>query len=113
PNSCSAEYLYYWFDFQDLQRFCNDGTVPVINGTNLKRQRVQLPSFMVQQEIANLLSTWDTAIQKTKQLIAAKERYFAATSHQLLTSRIRMTGFSAPWGFRRADQIFENTSRKR
>src|SRR5690606_20341386 len=39
-HSCSAEYLYYWFDFQDLQRFCNDGTVPVINGTNLKRQRV-------------------------------------------------------------------------
>ena len=80
PDSCSAEYLYYWFDFQDLQRFCNDGTVPVINGKNLKRQRVPLPSFALQQEIASLLSTWDTAIQKTEQLIAAKERHY---SHEL------------------------------
>lgn len=79
-HSCSAEYLYYWFDFQDLQRFCNDGTVPVINGTNLKRQRVPLPSFALQQEIASLLSSWDTAIQKTEQLIAAKERHY---SHEL------------------------------
>ena len=79
-HSCSAEYLYYWFDFQDLQRFCNDGTVPVINGTNLKRQRIPLPSFALQQEIASLLSSWDTAIQKTEQLIAAKERHY---SHEL------------------------------
>jgi type I restriction enzyme S subunit len=76
-QACSAEYLYYWFDYQDLQRFCNDGTVPVINGTNLKRQRVPLPGFALQQEIASLLSTWDTAIQKTEQLIAAKERHFS------------------------------------
>jgi len=79
-HSCSAEYLYYWFDSQDLQRFCNDGTVPVINGTNLKRQRVPLPSFALQQVIASLLSAWDTAIQKTEQLIAAKERHY---SHEL------------------------------
>ena len=111
-HSCSAEYLYYWFDFQDLQRFCNDGTVPVINGTNLKRQRIPLPSFALQQEIASLLSSWDTAIQKTEQLIAAKERHFAATSHLLLTSRKRLNGFSMKWGLRRADEIFENTSRK-
>lgn len=80
PHSCSAEYLYYWFDLQDLQRFCNDGTVPVINGTNLKRQRVPLPSFALQQVIASLLSTWDAAIQKTEKLIAAKERHY---SHEL------------------------------
>lgn len=79
-NSCSSEYLYYWFDFQDLQRFCNDGTVPVINGKNLKRQQVPLPSFALQRQIASLLSTWDTAIQKTEQLIAAKERHY---SHEL------------------------------
>ncbi|QDH68748.1 restriction endonuclease subunit S [Marilutibacter alkalisoli] len=79
-HSCSSEYLYYWFDFQDLQHFCNDGTVPVINGKNLKRQRVSLPNFELQQEIASLLSTWDTAIQKIEQLIAAKERHY---SHEL------------------------------
>lgn len=79
-RSCSSEYLYYWFDFQDLQRFCNDGTVPVINGKNLKRQCVPFPNIELQQEIADLLSTWDTAIQKTEQLIAAKERHY---SHEL------------------------------
>ena len=84
-HSCSAEYLYYWFDSQDLQRFCNDGTVPVINGTNLKRQRVPLPSFSLQQEIASLLSTWDTAIQKTEQLFAAKERHYSRELSRLIS----------------------------
>ena len=70
---CDAEYLYYWFDAQDLRRFCNDGTVPVINGTNLKRALVRLPQICTQRGTAELLSTWDAAIQRTKQLIAAKE----------------------------------------
>jgi type I restriction enzyme, S subunit len=71
------------------------------------------PPYQVQVKIAEILERWDTAIQKTEQLIAAKERHFAATSHLLLTSRKRLNGFSMKWELRRADEIFENTSRKR
>lgn len=107
PHSCSAEYLYYWFDFQDLQRFCNDGTVPVITGKNLKRQRVPLPSFELQQEIASLLSTWDTAIQKTEQLIAAKAKQKAGLMAQLLTGRRRVGRFQTVWRRWHLGELFQ------
>lgn len=83
-KACDAEYLYYWFDAQDLRRFCNDGTVPVINGKNLKRALVRLPQICTQRDTAELLSTWDTAIQKTEQMIAAKEQQHRALSSRLL-----------------------------
>ena len=77
-----------------------------------KQLELLLPDVAEQKKIVNLFAAWDTAIQKTEQLIAAKERHFAATSHLLLTSRRRLNGFSIKWGLQRADKIFENTSRK-
>ena len=84
PNICCAEYLYYWFDYHDLQQFCNDGTVPVINGKNLKQQKVPLPDIEAQKRTASMLSAWDTAIEKTEQLIAAKEDRFLALIDRLV-----------------------------
>lgn len=78
----------------------------------LKDVLVRVPSLPEQHQISSAIATWDTAIQKTEQLIAAKERHFAATSHQLLTARKRLNGFSEQWSLLRADDIFENTSRK-
>ncbi len=112
PNICCAEYLYYWFDYHDLQQFCNDGTVPVINGKNLKRQKVPLPVIEAQQKTASMLSAWDTAIEKTERLIAAKENYLKAIEHQLLTARKRLNGFSNNWESIRADKMFESASLK-
>lgn len=80
PRLCFAEYLYYWFDLQDLRRFCNDGTVPVINGRNLKRERIKLPALEFQHAGAALLATWDESTQMTESLIAAKEQHY---SHEL------------------------------
>mgnify|MGYP001380032369 CR=1 FL=1 len=83
-----------------------------VRKADITRARVSLPSEHEQEAVATALGHWDTAIQKTEQLIAAKERHFAATSHLLLTSRKRLNGFSMKWGLRRADEIFENISRK-
>jgi type I restriction enzyme S subunit len=98
PKICAAEYLYQWFDFHDLQRFCNDGTVPVINGGNLKRQLIYLPNLVVQQEIAELLAVWDVAIETAEQLIVAKEQYLACAISLLISrgrhSRVRIGMFA-------------------
>ena len=112
PNICCAEYLYYWFDYHDLQQFCNDGTVPVINGQNLRKQKVALPGIEAQKRMASMLSAWDTAIEKTERLVAAKENRLKAIEHQLLTSRKRINGFSGDWGLLRADKIFDSVSLK-
>lgn len=80
---CDPEYLYYWFDFHDLQSFCNSGTVPVINGRTLKLQEVHLPPIGVQRRIASALSSWDTAIETTERLIAAKEAWASGIAKKL------------------------------
>lgn len=75
-EKCYFEYLYYWFEFQDLGRFCNSGAVPVISGKNLKKELVPLPPLDEQKKISRVLSEWDNAIEKTEALIAAKEKQF-------------------------------------
>ena len=47
-----------------------------INLQTIKPFKVYVPSYEEQKAIASLLATWDTAIEKTEALIAAKERQF-------------------------------------
>jgi type I restriction enzyme, S subunit len=46
----------------------------------LKDVLIRVPSLSEQHQISSAIATWDTAIQKTEQLIAAKERHY---SHEL------------------------------
>lgn len=83
-EKCYFEYLYYWFEFQDLGRFCNSGAVPVINGKNLKKELVPLPPIDEQKNISKILSEWDNAIEKTEALIAIKEKQFEWLTSNLI-----------------------------
>lgn len=83
-EKCYFEYLYYWFEFQDLGRFCNSGAVPVISGKNLKKELVPLPLIDEQRKISRILSVWDNAIEKTEALIAAKEKQFEWLTSNLI-----------------------------
>ena len=51
-----------------------------INTSELGRFKLPLPPLREQRKLVELWGTWDTAIQKTEQLIAAKERHY---SHEL------------------------------
>lgn len=54
-----------------------------INLEVLRPLAIDVPPLEVQQRIADALATWDAAIQKTEQLIAAKE-----SRHRLLSGRL-------------------------
>lgn len=51
-----------------------------LNSAQLKEFPLLLPCATEQRYIVTAIATWDTAIQKTEQLIAAKERHY---SHEL------------------------------
>ena len=87
-----------------------NGNISNLNQTLLTTIPVSLPSLEVQNKLVTRASTWDTAIQKTAQLITTKQQYFNAISHQLLTARKRLGCFAEPWQSQRADAIFENAS---
>lgn len=55
-----------------------------INSSQLKAFPVLLPRINIQQAIVNIFQTWDTAIEKTEALIAAKELQFGWLKSKLL-----------------------------
>ena len=73
-----------------------------------------VPCMPVDQQGASVrvLSAWNAAIEKTERLIVVKELRLQAISHQAITARLRISGFSSRWQSLRADHIFENTSKK-
>ena len=67
---------------------------------------IPLPPLPEQQKIARILSTWDQAIEKTQQLIAAKEKRKKGLMQQLLTGKKRLPGFSGEWEEHKVEDIF-------
>jgi type I restriction enzyme, S subunit len=82
------------------------GSVPVISGSNLKKQIVSLPTFSDQTAIASLLSTWDLAIEKAERLIVAKEKRFTSLVMSMIADKCDR------WAHLRADKIFKSISEK-
>ncbi|MDZ4350535.1 MAG: restriction endonuclease subunit S [Xanthomonadaceae bacterium] len=78
------EYAEVAFEQPPLQRLLNrrshGGTMQGLNMEALASIRLLLPPIPVQREIAEIMRTWDSAVRKTEQLIAAKERHY---SHEL------------------------------
>lgn len=83
-----------------------------INTSDLGRFMLPLPPLAEQHRLAEILGTWDAAMEKTEQLIVAKDILLKAIEHQLLTARKRLNGFSKNWESIRADKIFESVSLK-
>lgn len=79
-----SDYLYQYVRSPEATRHFHGITtglaVKHLHLGDLRKLKVFLPPLKRQREIAEQLSTWDTAIQKTEQLIAAKERHY---SHEL------------------------------
>lgn len=59
--------------------------------------QVPLPPLAEQHKIAAILSTWETAIEETRALIAAAKRRKTALMQQILTRTKRLSGFNDEW----------------
>lgn len=66
-------------------------------------QVVPVPPLPEQRRIADILSTWDRAIETLEFLIAAKERRKQALMQQLLTGKKRLPGFDQSQGRTKKD----------
>jgi type I restriction enzyme, S subunit len=60
--------------------------------------KIPLPPLPEQQKIAAILSTWDATIEKTRDLIAAKQQQKKALMQQLITGKRRLPGFANSQG---------------
>ncbi|WP_339865116.1 restriction endonuclease subunit S [Paremcibacter congregatus] len=94
-------FIYY---VMNSHRFVADATsrsfrtgMPKINRPDLESIEISLPPLPEQKRIAEILSTWDRAIETTEKLIVGSEAQKKALMQQLLTGKNRLPGFSGEW----------------
>ena len=111
----SPDYLYYNLDFRyhELRQLSTgDGGRGGLNLNIINSLKVLLPPLPEQRKIANILSTWDTAIQTTQVLISQKEQEKKWLMQNLLTGKKRLKGFSGEWKEMKLSDLFNRVSRK-
>lgn len=110
-------YMNYVFNSHDIlgqlkARATGTTSVAAIYGRDLNSVKFLLPPLPEQRAIANILSTWDTAIQTTQALISQKEQEKKWLMQNLLTGKKRLTEFSGEWKEFKLSDIFERVTRK-
>jgi len=93
-------YLAYKLQQLNLSRYRSKGGQPLISQTMINPISLPLPPLPEQKRIAEVLSTWDQAIQLTEQLIRQKEQRKKWLMQNLLTGKMRLKGFSGESQFR-------------
>jgi len=84
-------YLYHCFKSDIYQNHINKNlgaTINSINGSDLKQFSFPLPPLPEQQKIAEVLSTWDKAIQETDAIIKKLENRNKALAFSLLRGKM-------------------------
>lgn len=92
------------------QRATGTTSVGAVYWKDLATIPIPLPPLPEQRRIADILSTWDRAIETLESLIAAKERRKQALMEQLLSGRKRLPGFTGKWPTTHLGKLAENVS---
>lgn len=93
-NKCTSLYLSHWFNSHigqnEVHKIKIVGSRDRVSLTDLKKVYIILPPLPEQKRIAELISTWDKAIEKTEQLIQAKEIQLHQFSKNLILGHKRL-----------------------
>jgi type I restriction enzyme S subunit len=81
-----------------IRRLAGTQAVPIVSKGDFEDFPATLPPLPEQQKIADILGTWDEALEKLDALIAAKTRRKQALMQQLLTGQRRLLGFDESKG---------------
>lgn len=118
PNQdlVSSECLSYTLDLNSVRRqkrYMGQGNSIVhIYPSDLAKLQIPLPPLPEQKRIAEVLSTWDQAIQLTEQLIRQKEQGKKWLMQNLLTGKMRLKGFSGEWKEKKLEYFIKEYKQK-
>ena len=107
PDSIVAIYgkdvSIYWLNSAlrvkkgELESCATQNAQKNINLEILKPLKILTPPLEEQEKIAQILATWDSAIEQLTDLIAEKQHQKKALMQRLLTGKQRLPGFNKPW----------------
>ena len=103
-------WLKYKLEYWNLNRYSESSAQPGLSVEKLVRYKLTLPPLAEQEKIAEILSTWDKAIEKQIQLIQKLELRKKGLMQQLLTGKKRLPGFTDEWKKVKAGLIFKSVS---
>lgn len=113
---CSDDYVTLFIQYQIQSSIVKKELLLQVNGTSLKEIPINglknvvipVPELKAeQQKIAQILSTWDKAIEKTEQLIQAKTQLKKGLMQQLLTGKKRFPGYKGEWDEMKVGSVFD------
>lgn len=84
-NYLLPKYLYQWLQWKkpEFERIAIGSTVKTIGLRYFEKLKIPQPPLIEQKAIAHILEDWDTAIETTERLIAAKEAYIGIVTASL------------------------------
>lgn len=94
------EYLFLLIQSDKFISACNVSTgsrMPRADWSFVSETPFLLPPIEEQKKIAEILGTWDRAIEELTGLIAEKKELKRGLMQQLLTGTQRLPGFTKPW----------------
>jgi type I restriction enzyme S subunit len=71
------------------------------------KRELNLPPLAEQKKIAEILSTWDKAIEQANSFISLKEKTKAKIGKEILSGERRLSGFAMPWSKRKLSELGE------
>ena len=94
-----VDYYYQFLKsrYDQIREMSNSGSQENLSAGIVKSMQIPVPPLPEQQKIAQILSTWDKAIDKLEALIRAKQQRKKALMQQLLTGKVRFGGFPSKW----------------
>lgn len=103
PNkdSINTKYLYFQINGSNTKRQViartAGSTQGVINTKEIKKIRIIKANSKEQHKIAQILSTWDKAIELKEQLLEVKKEQKKGLMQGLLTGEVRLPGYDEEW----------------
>ena len=98
-DNYDPEFIYYQLAnvAERIAKMAGAHAVPIIAKSQFSAEKILVPTLVEQRRIAEILSTWDRAIETVEALIANARAQKAALMQILLTGKRRLPGFSSEW----------------
>lgn len=95
-DECSSEWFFLYFHHRDITHLISrqGASRYKLNKDTLSKLPILVPPLNEQLKIYKLFTSWDSAIEKTEALIAAKKKQFEWLCTNLLSKRKKSLGFS-------------------
>lgn len=103
------EYLYYELRIRasKIKLIAGEQVLPIINKSDFENVKILIPPLPEQRKIAEVLSTWDRAIEKQTLLVEKLELRKKGLMQQLLTGKKRLPGFNGKWEKEKLGKLFD------